>query len=101
MLENTPKHRFGSNGGNWVCSCEKVHRKFNTTKLCARPRNTRFASFLIYKVAKCSKTLPSNVLGLMKVIGCVRAKKFIGSSVVQNSAFDPETHVSHLFSNIM
>ena len=28
LLQNTPKHHFGSNGGCWMCSCEKVRPKF-------------------------------------------------------------------------
>ena len=27
-LQITPEHRFGSNGGYWVRSCEKLHQKF-------------------------------------------------------------------------
>src|SRR5579883_1832663 len=27
MLQNTPKHHFGSNGGYWMCSCISVPKR--------------------------------------------------------------------------
>ena len=87
-----PKHHLGPNGGYWVCSCEKIYREFETPKQYVRvPKNTHFAS-------KRTKTLPIIILGLTLVIGSVRAKKFVGSSVCQNCAFGPQMLFSHHFS---
>src|SRR5690349_10486780 len=45
MLQNTPKHRFGSNGGYLVCSSENVRRNFGTPKQCILvPKRTCFSS---------------------------------------------------------
>ena len=61
--QNSPNQRFGSNGGYWVCSCEKICRKFGMPKLCIWPRNALFASFLMQSLPKSSKTLPKHHLG--------------------------------------
>src|SRR5579883_241626 len=59
------------------------------------PVSHRFACI---RVAKCSKTLPNIILGLMEAIGCVRAKTFVGSLVPRNIAFGfRNTPVSHCF----
>ena len=50
------------------------------------------------EVAKRTKTLPIISLVLMEAIGCVRAKRLVGSSVRRNCAFGPKTLVSHRFS---
>src|SRR5690348_12568838 len=55
-------------------------------------RNTTVSHrFACIRVAKCSKTLPNIILGLMEAIGCVRVKTFVRSSVPRNSAL-VETH---------
>ena len=72
-LQNTPKHRFWSNGSYWVRSGEKARRRFRTPK-------HEFCSFFVPNVPKRSKTLPNIVLGLTEVIGCFRAKKLVGDS---------------------
>ena len=76
MLQITPKHRLWSIGDNWVCSCEHILRKFGTPKQCIRLRYTRFATLSVQTVAKCSKTLPNIVCGLLETIGCVCANIF-------------------------
>src|SRR5690348_8989358 len=48
------------------------------------PVSHRFACI---RVAKCSKTLPNIILGLMEAIGCVLVKSFVGTSVPQKRAF--------------
>ena len=98
MVQNTPKHRLRYIGDNCVCSFEHILRKFDTPKQCIRPRNTRFATFFMQTVAKCSKTLPNIVWGLLETIGCVRANLIYGSSVPWNSAFGLETPILQLFS---
>ena len=90
MLQNTPKHRFGSNGGYWVRSGEKARRRFRTPKTVDSAPKNEFCNFFVPNVPKCYKTLPIIILGLMEVIGCVRAKKFVRSSVSRNCAFGPE-----------
>ena len=88
MLENTPKHHFGSNGGYWVCSCENIRRNFGTPKQCILYRNAPVSHcFACIRVAKYSEALPSIILGLMEAIGCVPANTFAGTSVPRNSAF--------------
>src|SRR5690349_3185359 len=88
MLQSTPKHHFGSNGGYWVCSCENVRWKFGTPKQCVTiPKRTSLSHrFACIQIAKCCKTLPNIILGLMEAIGCVRAKTFVGTSIPRNSA---------------
>ena len=80
MLQNTPKHRFGSNGGYWVRSSEKPRRRFGTPELVHLAPKNKFCNFFVLNVPKCSKTLPNIILGLTEVIGCVRAKKLVGGS---------------------
>ena len=60
--------------------------------------NTCFASIFVQEVAKRTKTVSIIVFGLTEVIGFVRAKKFVGSSVCQNCAFGPEMLFAHHFS---
>src|SRR5579883_3122431 len=49
ILENTPKHHFGSNGGYWVRSCQNVRRNFFTPKQCiSAPKRTSFSSFCMH-----------------------------------------------------
>ena len=55
MLQNTPKRRLRSIGDNWVCSCEQILWKDDTPKQCIQLRYTRFATFFMQTVAKCSK----------------------------------------------
>ena len=80
MLQNTPKHRFGSNGGYWVRSGEKARRRFRTPKTVHSAPKHEFCNFFVQNVPKCSKTLPNIVLSLIEVIGCVRAQKLVGGS---------------------
>ena len=47
MLQISPEHRFGSNGGYWVRSCEKIHLKFGGRNYAFGYRNTRFASIFV------------------------------------------------------
>ncbi len=82
MLQNTPKHHFGSNGSYWVRSGEKARRRFRTPK-------HEFCHFFGPNVPKTSKTLPNIVLGLTEVIGCVRAKKLVGGSGPPNQCIRP------------
>ena len=94
-----PNHHLGPTRGYWVCSCEKIRWGFGTPKQYVRvPKNTLFASIFVQEVAKRTKTLTIIVLGLTEVIGCVRAKKFVRSSVCRNCAFGHETLFSHHFS---
>ena len=79
-----PKHHLGPNGGNWVYSYES--RESGTTYVRV-PKNTNFASIFVQEVTKRTKTLSIIILGLMEVIGCVRVKKFVGSSEPPNSTF--------------
>ena len=79
-LQNTPKHRFGSNGGYWVRLGEKARRRFRTPKTVHSDPKHEFCNFFVPNVPKRSKTLPNIVLGLTEVIGCVRAKKLVGGS---------------------
>src|SRR5579883_1312974 len=59
------------------------------------PVSHRFACI---RVAKCSKTLLDIILGLMEVIGCARAKTFVGTSVPRNRAWVYQNApVSHRF----
>ena len=97
MLQNTPKHRLRSIGDNWVCSCEHILRKFGTPKQCIRLRHTRFPTFFMQTVAKCSKILPNIVCGLLETIGCVRANIFYRSSVPRNIELGSDTPALHLF----
>ena len=49
MLQNTTKHHFVPKGGNWVCSCENVRRKFDTPKQCIRvTEHTSFSSLCMH-----------------------------------------------------
>ena len=43
----TPEHRFGSNGGYWERSCEKIQLKFGGRNYAFGYRNTRFASIFV------------------------------------------------------
>ena len=96
-LQNSPKHRFGSNRCYWVRSGEKSRRRFRTPEPVHLAPKHEFCNFLVPNVPKLSKILPNIILGLTEVIGCVRAKKLIGGSGPQNSAFGPETRVLQLF----
>ena len=50
--QNSPNHHFGSNGGYWVCSCQKICWEFGTLQQYVRvPKNTRFASIFMDEVA--------------------------------------------------
>ena len=80
MLQNTPKHRFGSNGGCWVRSGEKTRRRFRTPETVHSSPKHEFCNFFVQNVPKCSKTLPNIVLSLTEVIGYVRVKKLVGGS---------------------
>ena len=46
-LHITPEHRFGSNGGYWVRSCENINLKFGGQNCAFGYRNTRFASIFV------------------------------------------------------
>ena len=46
-LQITPEHRFGSNGGYWARSCEKIQLKFGGRNYAFGYRNTRFASIFM------------------------------------------------------
>jgi hypothetical protein len=59
MLRNTSKHHFGSSGLEWTL------RNFGTPEIVHSGLNTSFASFTYRRLAKCSKTLPNIILGLM------------------------------------
>jgi hypothetical protein len=85
MIRNTLKHYFGSNGVEWML------RKFRTPNKCIQARNTSFSSFYVRRLAKWSKTQPNIILGLIEYNEC------IATSIPRNSAFRPETQVSHLF----
>jgi hypothetical protein len=85
MLWNTPKHHFGSNGVEWM------PRKFRTPNKCIQAGNTSFSSFYVRRLAKWSKTQPNMFLGLIEYNEC------IATSIPRNSAFRPETQISHLF----
>ena len=56
-LQNTPKHRFGSNGGYWVRSGKKARRRFRTPKTVHSTPKHEFCNFFVPNVPKCSKTL--------------------------------------------
>src|SRR5689334_10343212 len=98
MLQNTPKHHFGSNGGYWVCSCENVRQNIGTPKQCILYRNAPVSHrFIFIRVVRCSKTLPNMIFCLMEANGCVRAETFVGTSVPQNSASFTKRHYFLLF----
>ena len=89
MLQNTPKHRFGSNGGYWVCSAEKSHRRFRTPEPVHLAPKHEFCNFFVPNLPKRSKTLRNIISGLTEVIGCVRAKKLVGGSGPPKHFFVP------------
>ena len=63
MLQNTLKHRFGSNGGYWVRSGKKACRRFRTPETMHSALKHKFCNFFVQNVSKCSKTLPNIILG--------------------------------------
>ena len=52
MLQNTLKHRLGSNGVEWLISLRNHFRNFGTLKKCMLARNTSFASFDVQNVCE-------------------------------------------------
>jgi hypothetical protein len=84
IIRNTRKHRFGSNGLEWM-----LHN-FGTPKYCIRARNMSFSSFTSRGFVKCSETLPNIILGTLDYNGCFT------TLVPRNSAFGPEIRVLHL-----
>ena len=95
MLQNTPKHRFGSNRGYWVRSGKKARRRFRTPETVHSAPKHEFCNFFVPNVPKCSKTLPNIVWSLTEVIGCLMAKKLVGGSGPPKHS--PETRVLQLF----
>ena len=87
MLQNTPKHHFGSNGGYWVCSCENVRPNFGTPKQCIIvPKRTSFSSFCMHSGSEMLQNTP---------------KHHFGSNRPRNSAFGyRNTLVSYRFACI-
>src|SRR5579883_1959847 len=87
MLQNSIKHHFGSNGPR---------------KSAFGYQNTPVSHRLEFiREAKCSKTLPNIISGLMEAIGCVRAKTFVRTSVPRNNALlYRNAPVSHRFACI-
>ena len=79
-LQNTPKHRFGSNGGYWVRSGKNARRRFLTPETVHSASKHEFCNFFVPNVPNRSKTLPNILLGLTEVIGCVQAKILVGGS---------------------
>ena len=59
-LQNTPKHRFGSNGGYWVRSSEKSRRRFRTPETVHSAPKHEFCNFFVQNVLKRSKTLETS-----------------------------------------
>ena len=91
MLQNTPKHHFGSNGVDWML------RNFGNPKYCIQAQNTSLASFLCRRLAKCSETLPNIILALMEYNGCFFCETIFTTSVPRNSAMRSETQVLQRF----
>ena len=81
-----------------MCLSENVRRKFDTPKPSIGVNATISHHFVFIRVSKCSITLPNIIMGIIEVIGCVRAKTFVGTLVPQNRAFGYQNApVSHHF----
>ena len=92
MLQNNPKHQLDLMEAIG-CSCENVRRNFGTSKQCISVQNTPVSHrFVCIGVAKCSKTLPNIIFGLMEAIGCVRAKTFVGTLYPETVHYYTKTH---------
>src|SRR5579883_2050823 len=64
MLQNTPKHHFGSNGSNWVCSCESICWNFANLKQCISvPKRTRFSTFCMHSSSEMLQITPKDHFG--------------------------------------
>src|SRR5690348_14708313 len=61
MLLNTPKHHFRSIGGYWVCSCENIHRNFDTPKHgITIPKRTSFSLFFMHSGSETLQNTPKH-----------------------------------------
>ena len=81
MLRKTPKHRFVSNGVEWMLSLRNYFRKFGTRNSAFRLETQVLHHFTCRRFAKCFKTLPNIVLGLVESNGCCCCETMFGISV--------------------
>ena len=63
MIWNTPKHRFGSNRLDRMCSWQNFFRKFDTSKFYIQPQNTSFSWFVMPKVCEMIWNTPKHRFG--------------------------------------
>src|SRR5690242_12517318 len=89
MLQNTPKHHFGSNGSNWVCSCENICWNFGTLKQCISvPKRTRFSSFCMHSSSKMIQNTPKDHFGSNRgywVCSCENVRRNFGTPETMHS----------------
>ena len=97
MLRKTPKHRFVSNGVEWMLSLRNYFRKFGTRNSAFTPETQVSDRFTCRRFANCFETLRNIMVGLVEQNGCFRCETIFESSVPQNRAFRPETQVLHRF----
>ena len=76
MLRTTPKHRFVSNGVDWMLSLWNYFRKFGTRNSAFRPETQVLHSFSCRRFAKCSEIHQKFVLGLRTRLGAFVAKLY-------------------------
>ena len=102
MLQNTLKHHLGLMEAIGSVRAKTFIGTSVSRNSASVYRNTTVSHrFACIRVAKCSKTLPNIILGLMEAIGSVRAKTFVRSSLFWNSELVyRNTPVSHPFACI-
>ena len=66
MLQNTPKHRFGSSGVEWMLLLQNHLWNFSTRNIAFTPETQVSHRFTCRRFAKCSERLPNIGLCLME-----------------------------------